>query len=277
VARPHTSPDAHLKLTKLLQAEEADAVRAAIAGRLPSTSFQPSDVLLQVGLEPDVLMVSVVIPEGSPTAGLLARKILLRETPQSLTPLGDLLVVEVVREPVIEPMTLSRHLVRARAMAQARRPCKPDVAAGLLQAATDLAPRRAAAIAAGGSEAEGSAAAKLANAVPGVDDPLPHDDTEDKAQDGWTATILLVASTVFALAAASAPSVLGWLRSWLCERRTSSEYAESSSLIGRDSAMIQPRPNAGKAAARPEPFVALNGARLLAGMHIVMGHMNQSG
>jgi hypothetical protein len=256
-------------MSKLLQPEQAGAIRASIAGRLPSTSFQSSDVLLQFGVEPDVLTIAVVIPEGSRTAGLLARTLLLRETPQSLTPLAGLVVDKVVRKPVIELMTLSYETVRARAVAAAQRPCKPDVAAGLLRAALDVAPRRA--ITTSGS----GVAARLVESIPGIHG------TEDGEQDGWTASILLVASIAFALAAASAPSVSGRLQRWA--RRTSSEYSECSALNNGGSAAVainsstaaQPRPAVDKA--RPQSFLALNGARLLAGIHIVLGHMSQSG
>jgi len=193
----------------------------------------------------------------------------MRETPKSLTPLVGLLVDKVVMEPVIEPMTMNRSMVRARAAAAAQRPCQPDVAAGLLAAATDLAPRHASTTSRN-DIADGAAARRA--------DPAPRaDSTEGIERDGCTATILLVVSTAFALAAASAQSVGGWLRCTFCALLTRSKYSESSVLISRATATVQAKLIAKASSTRPEPFLALNGARLLAGVHIVVGHMYQSG
>jgi hypothetical protein len=224
-------------LASLIQGEQADAIRSSIVGLLPSSTYSPADVLLDV--DGDVLTVHVAIPLTPPTAGRTLLATLRRLAAGSLSPLGGSQVVEIVTPAEFESRVFSPDATRQRADARQRRECLshgPDIAAALVQ---------------------GEAAEKPIQP--------PADATPAPAEQGHgtTAALLLVGSTTLAVLVASAHPIALWLN----HVRARSDAFESMALVH------DPKPSG-----RPKTvFVSLNGARIIASIHIVFGHLYQSG
>jgi hypothetical protein len=246
-AQPYGEQQPSPELAALIDGVQADAIRSSIAALLPSWSYDgPGAVLVDVDEDqPDVLAVHVVIPLTPPSAARTLVTVLRKLSTASLSQLGGLRVVEVVQAAQIEPRMLSPRTVRQRADEAERRECLsrgPDIAAALAQ--DELA----------GTTDEPGPDAKAAR--------------EEQGQGaGSTAVLLLVGSTILAVLVTSAQSVALWALPSCLQPRAIPDMSESAVLVHGSQRSGQ----------RKDVFVALNGARLLASIHIVLGHLYQSG